>query len=91
MYKAAGEETIDHTMKELEIDGIVGTMEMCLVGLASLAGYPCATIPLGVFEKSGQPLGFSLIARKHEESKLLRVMAAYEKIFPPTAIPSLLT
>lgn len=91
MHKAAGEETIDRVMKEIGIDVIVGTMEMCVVGLASLAGYPCATMPLGAFEKSGRPFGLCLIARKNEEGKLLRVMAAYEKTFPPRAIPSLLS
>jgi amidase len=48
-------------------------------------------MPLGVFEKSGRPFGFCLIARKHEEGKLLSVMAAYEASFPPRAVPSLVT
>jgi hypothetical protein len=38
MQKAAGEDTIDRVMKELNVDAIIGTMEMVLVGLASLAG-----------------------------------------------------
>ena len=38
MQKAAGEETIDRVMKKLNVDAIVGTMEMVLVGFASLAG-----------------------------------------------------
>lgn len=54
-------------------------------------GYPCATMPLGVYEKSGRPFGLVLIARKHEEGKLLRIMAAYEASFPPRALPSLVS
>lgn len=38
MQKAAGDDTIDRLMKELNVDAIVGTMEMVLVGFASLAG-----------------------------------------------------
>jgi amidase len=48
-------------------------------------------MPLGVYEKSGRPFGFCLIARKHEEGKLLRIMAAYEASFPSRAIPSLIS
>ena len=48
-------------------------------------------MPLGVYEKSGRPFGFCLIGRKHEEGKLLRVMAAYEASFSPRAIPSLVS
>ena len=38
MQKAAGEETIDHVMRDLNVDVIAGTMEMVFVGFASLAG-----------------------------------------------------
>jgi nucleoside permease NupC len=38
MQKAAGEETIDCVMRGLNLDVIVGTMEMMFVGFASLAG-----------------------------------------------------
>jgi amidase len=48
-------------------------------------------MPLGVYEKSGRPFGFCLIARKHEEGKLLKIMAAYEASFPSRAIPSLIS
>jgi amidase len=54
-------------------------------------GYPCATMPLGVYKKSGRPFGFCLIAGKHEAGKLLRIMAAYEASFPPRALPSLIS
>lgn len=91
VQRLAGEETIGRVMKELGLDTIVGTMEMMFVGFAALAGYPCATMPLGVFEISGRPFGFCLIARKHDEGKLLRVMAACEATFPQRAIPSLLS
>jgi len=89
--KAAGEDTIDRVMKELDIDVILGTMEMCVGGFASLAGYPVATMPLGIFERAGRPFGWVMIARKHEEGKLLRVMAAWEASFPPRAVPTLLS
>ena len=38
MQKVAGEETIHRVMRELNVDVIMGTMEMMMVGLASLAG-----------------------------------------------------
>lgn len=38
MAKAAGEDCIDRVMKELGVDAIVGTMEMMICGLTTLAG-----------------------------------------------------
>ena len=91
MQNAAGRDTIDRIMKELNIDAIVGTMDMMLAGLTALAGYPCATMPLGVLSRFGRPYGLCLIARKYEEGTLLRIMGAYETTFPPRAVPTLLS
>jgi hypothetical protein len=38
MAKAAGEDAIDRVMRESNVDVIAGTMEMMIVGLATLAG-----------------------------------------------------
>ena len=38
MQKAAGEETIDSMMRDLDVDVVIGTMEMVFVGFASLVG-----------------------------------------------------
>lgn len=46
-------------------------------GIAAAANYPCLTIPMG-YEKTGQPIGLTMIAKPFEEAKLLKIGYAFE-------------
>ena len=54
-----------------------------------MKGYPMAAVPLGYIESSGRPYGLQAIAPAHEEGKLIKFMAAWERIFPPRRLPDL--
>lgn len=48
-----------------------------------------AAIPLGYIESSGRPYGLHAIASAHQEAKLVRFMAACERVFPRRQVPDL--
>ena len=48
-----------------------------------------AAVPLGYMESSGRPYGLQAIAPANEEGKLIRFMAAWERIVPPRRLPDL--
>lgn len=47
-------------------------------------------MPLGHHSQSGRPFGFCLVAKAHEEAKLLEIMHVYEATFPKRQLPHLL-
>lgn len=47
-------------------------------------------MPLGYHAQSGRPFGLCLVAKAHEEGKLLEIMNVYEKTFPKRQLPHLL-
>jgi len=47
-------------------------------------------MPLGYHSQSGRPFGFCLVAKAHEEGKLLDIMHVYEATFPKRQLPHLL-
>lgn len=48
-----------------------------------------AAVPLGYIASSGRPYGIQASAPAGQEKKLVRFMAAWEKVFPPRQIPDL--
>ena len=57
--------------------------------MAALAGYPIATAPLGYLEDEDRPFGVAFFTTAEREDVLLRVLAAWEKTFPPRRIPDM--
>ncbi|MDP3313794.1 amidase family protein [Lutibacter sp.] len=47
-------------------------------GYAAAANYPCITIPMG-YEKTGKPIGITIIGRPYEEDKILKIGYAFEQ------------
>ncbi|MDP3352882.1 MAG: amidase family protein [Flavobacteriaceae bacterium] len=56
-------------------------------GIAAAANYPCLTIPMG-YEKTGQPIGLTFIARPFEEAKLLKIGYAFEQATKSRKLPN---
>lgn len=44
---------------------------------------------MGYVESSGRPYGLHVIARAHEEAKIVRFMSAWEQTFPARRVPDL--
>lgn len=51
--------------------------------------YPMAEVPLGYIESSGRPYGLQAIAKAHQEGKLVKFMAACERVFPRRRVPDM--
>jgi len=48
-------------------------------GVAAVAKYPCLTVPMG-YQKTGEPISLTFIAKPFEELKLLQFGYAFEKL-----------
>ena len=80
---------IEKTLKENDINVIMGPADARIASVAAAAGYPVATVPLGFADFNGRAFGMNLIARENEEVTLLQVMSAWEKTFGPRKPPTL--
>ncbi|KAH6616147.1 amidase signature domain-containing protein [Chaetomium sp. MPI-SDFR-AT-0129] len=68
-------------------DVIMASGESYLTSIASGAGYPIASVPLGFSSYNGRPYGMEILARNGEEEKMFRVMSAWEVSFPDARKP----
>ena len=84
----AGPEGIGKVMAEHGLDIVLAPSDSTLVTFAACAGWPIATVPLGRFEKNGQPYGFFVMAQDGREDLLFRFIGGYHKVFPAVERPS---
>ncbi|KAI0206693.1 amidase signature domain-containing protein [Astrocystis sublimbata] len=54
---------------------------------AMASGHPIANVPLGFARFNGRPFGMQMVARDGCEGQLLKVMAAWETVFPHARQP----
>ncbi|KAI8685508.1 hypothetical protein NCS55_00223300 [Fusarium keratoplasticum] len=85
----AATEGIDKVTSEQGVDVVVCCSDSYFAGVSVAARYPMAAVPLGYIESSGRPYGLQPIAPAHQEAKLVRFMAAWERVFPPRRVPDL--
>ncbi|KAH9209837.1 amidase signature domain-containing protein [Leptodontidium sp. 2 PMI_412] len=85
----AATEGVDKVILEHEVDVIVGPCDSFFAGVGVGAQYPLASIPFGYVESSGRPYGLHVIARAHEEGKIVSFMSAWESIWPVRRVPDL--
>ncbi|KAK4064443.1 hypothetical protein Trihar35433_7960 [Trichoderma harzianum] len=89
LRKLAGPDGIDQILNLFELDAIASLADSPLSSVASAAGYPIATMPLGILDMNGRPFGISMTASKHQEKKLFQIMSAWETLGarqPPPAL-----
>jgi amidase len=70
---------VDDVLEEFDVDVILGPADSHLTSFAAAAGYPLATLPVGVLEFNGRPFGLTAIARAHGEGILVALQSAWEK------------
>lgn len=75
-------------MDAFNIDIVLAPSDSTLVTFAACAGWPIATVPLGRWEKNGQPYGFFAVAKNGREDLLFDFMVRFRSSFPPLAGPS---
>ncbi|KAF9769682.1 hypothetical protein IL306_012886 [Fusarium sp. DS 682] len=78
---------IDKTLKDYDVDVIIGTPTGRMITVAALAGYPIGTLPLGYARFNGRPFGLAVIAPANAETLALSVMSAWEATFPQRKPP----
>ncbi|KAL5328043.1 hypothetical protein ACEPPN_005750 [Leptodophora sp. 'Broadleaf-Isolate-01'] len=84
----AATEGVDKVILEHEVDVIIGPCDSFFAGVGVGAQYPLASIPFGYVESSGRPYGLHVIARAHEEGKIVSFMSAWENIWPVRRVPT---
>lgn len=77
MRRLAGPEGIEKVLNDYELDVLLVPTDSPISTVATFAGYPVSTMPLGYLEPSGRPHGVSVLSRPREEGKILRAMSAY--------------
>jgi amidase len=87
--RARARKRVDDILAEHRIDIIIGPGDSSLTSFACAAGYPMASLPIGVLAFNGRPFGVTAITRAHGEALLVRLMSAWEKVFP-RELPELL-
>lgn len=68
-------------MDLLNLDIILAPSDSTLVTFAACARWPIATVPLGRWEKNGQPYGLFAVARDGREDVLFRFMSMFHGTF----------
>ncbi|KAK4145145.1 amidase signature domain-containing protein [Dichotomopilus funicola] len=80
-------EAVEKCFEATSADVIMASGESYLTSIASGAGYPITSVPLGFSSYNGRPYGMEILARNGEEQKIFRVMSAWEVSFPDARNP----
>ena len=72
---------VDDIMSEYDIDIILAPADSLITNLAAAAGYPLATLPVGVLEFNGRPFGLTAMTKAHGEGLLVGLQSAWDKLF----------
>ncbi|SFS29857.1 amidase family protein [Lutibacter maritimus] len=75
---ATGKQFFNEPMDSLNLDAIL-SINNYHAGFAAVAKYPCLTVPMG-YEKSGEPISLTFIAKPFQEQKLLQLGYAFEQL-----------
>jgi len=78
---------IDDALAEFNVDVLMGPAEGPIASVASAAGYPVGTVPLGFVGTDGRTFGVAIIARADKERTSLKVMSAWGKTLPEARKP----
>ena len=82
LVRSRARDQILHTMRQHEVDVILGPSDGGLACVAACAGYPIASVPLGFADFNGRAFGMNVLASAGEEKTIFRLMSAWENTFP---------
>lgn len=76
----AKDQGIDKLFREKNLNLLAYSMDALVHNIAAAAGYPTATIPLGL-TSDGRPIGMGIMAQSGKEGLMLQFMSAMEAHF----------
>ncbi|KAF2833888.1 amidase signature enzyme [Ophiobolus disseminans] len=79
--RSRAQKRIDDILYKYDVDVIIGPADSYITNFAAAAGYPLATLPVGVLAFNGRPFGLTAITRAHGEAVLVGVQSAWEVVF----------
>ncbi|KAH8660510.1 amidase signature domain-containing protein [Xylariales sp. PMI_506] len=85
----AKDQGVDKLFAEKNLNLLAYSMDALVHNIAAAAGYPIATVPLGI-TSDGRPIGIGVMAQSGNEGLLLQFMSAMEAHFPPREVPKAL-
>lgn len=86
----AGQNGMSEIMRRSgDLDIMLSSSECQLVTYAAAAGWPCATVPLGIWRKNGQPYGMFALSKNGDEETLLRFVHEWGRVFGGVPAPDL--
>jgi amidase len=62
-------------------DIIIGPADSLLTTFVAAAGYPLASMPIGVLDFDGRPFGITALTEAHGEPLLIQLMSVWERLF----------
>jgi len=83
--ETSGRSFFDAVMDAHNLDAVL-SINNYHAGYAAVAKYPALTVPMG-YKNSGEPISLTFIAKQFKEAELLRLGAAYEKVFQKRKMP----
>ncbi|KAH6845635.1 amidase signature domain-containing protein [Chaetomium sp. MPI-CAGE-AT-0009] len=92
-FRQSVRNSVEALWGETDTDIIIGTGESLLTTTAAAAGYPIATVPLGLSTFNGRPFGLELVARAGAETEYpmaKKIAPLYPFIISPTLHPCLI-
>lgn len=81
-----GKQFFNEPMNEHNLDVIL-SINNYHAGFAAVAKYPCLTVPMG-YEKSGEPISLTFIAKPFQEQKLLQFGYVFEQLSMVRKLPA---
>ncbi|KAL2204589.1 amidase signature enzyme [Sarocladium strictum] len=82
----AKDQGVDKLFVEKNLNLVAYSMDCLVHNIAAAAGYPIATIPLGL-TSDGRPMGVGVMTQSGKEGLLLQFMSAMEAHFPSRKVP----
>jgi amidase len=73
--RARARKCLDEVFNKYKIDIIIGPADSLLTTFAAAAGYPLASMPVGVLNFNGRPFGIMALAAAHGEPLLIQLMS----------------
>lgn len=87
LLRGTAQSGIDGPFQECGVDLILGPADACMATVASAAGYPVGTVPLGFANFNGRAFGMNVVVSAHQEGKMVQLTSAWEKTFPGARAP----
>lgn len=78
---------IDRPLQECGVDLILGPADARMATVASAAGYPVGTVPLGFAKFNGRAFGMNVVVSANQQGKIIQLMSAWEKTFSEARAP----